>query len=262
MANIDVFYEKVQDILRRGIPHVVVTMVEVKGSAPQDVGAKIVVSEEGIVWGTVGGGKVEAQVIREAQEMLNDVDASNHRFVRWNLQRDIKMTCGGEVCFFFERFLVDVWNICVFGAGHVAQALVPLLCQLNCRVHCIDPRSEWLSKIAKRDNLHLYCIEEPRLAVQHIPKGAFIALMTKGHSTDVPILEEIFGMHEPTYHFPYLGMIGSDTKAFRVKKQLEQAGFLESQIAQIRSPIGLRIGSNDPIEIAISIVAEMIQVRR
>ena len=251
-------YQQAQKLIQEGIPHVVVTLVDVRASAPQDIGAKIIVTQDGIAYGTVGGGKVEAWVIRESQNMLNQPSENQHLFVTWNLQKDVGMTCGGEVRFFFERFCVGVWNICIFGAGHVAQALVPLLCQLPCRVHCVDPRQEWLDKMEDRRNLQKYRIEDPEEAYQIIPEGAFVALMTKGHSTDVPILRRIF---EQKLSLPYLGMIGSDTKAFRVKKQLLNYGIPQEKIDQLRSPIGLKLGSNHPVEIAVSISAEMLKVR-
>ena len=249
-------YRLIQQLLQQGTPHVLVTLIDVQSSAPQDVGAKIVVTQEGLIGGTVGGGKIEAFVITQAQKMLQT--GEKHRFETWNLQTDIGMTCGGVVRFFFESYNVAVWNICVFGAGHVAQALVPLLCQLDCRVYCVDPRQEWLDKFEPRDNLMTYHIEDPEEAIAAIPSGAFVAMMTKGHSTDVPILKKILASG---VEYPYLGMIGSETKAFRVRKELLQAGFSEEQVKMIRSPIGLKLGSNHPVEIAVSVAGEMIMIR-
>ena len=249
-------YELVQQLIKQGIPHVLVTLIDVRSSAPQDIGAKIIITEDGIQGGTVGGGKVEAFVIQQAQEMLRAEE--KHRFETWNLQTDIGMTCGGVVSFFFEAHCVGVWNICVFGAGHVAQALIPLLCKLDCRVHCIDPRPEWLNKLDDKENLTRYCIADPKEAAAVIPAGAFVAMMTKGHSSDVPILKEIFASG---IAYPYLGMIGSATKAFRVRAELMNAGFSRGQVDSIRSPIGLSLGSNHPVEIAISIAGQMISVR-
>lgn len=249
-------YALIQQLIKQGIAHVLVTLTDVRGSAPQDIGAKIVVTEQGIHAGTVGGGKVEALVIQKAQEMLKNEE--QYRFESWNLQKDVKMTCGGEVQFFFEAFCVGVWNICIFGAGHVAQALVPLLCQLDCQVHCVDPRKEWLDRLDAKENLRLYCIENPEEAASIIPSGAFVAMMTKGHSSDVPILKQILGSG---IEYPYVGMIGSKTKAYRVRKELERSGFSKEQVEQIHSPIGLPIGTNHPVEIAVSIVGEMLSVR-
>ena len=249
-------YALIQQLVQQGIPHVLVILTDVKSSAPQDIGAKIIVTEKGIHGGTVGGGKVEALVIQTAQEMLQSEE--KHRFVTWNLQKDVGMTCGGVVSFFFEAYCVGVWNICIFGAGHVAQALVPLLCQLDCRVHCVDPRKEWLDRFTPKDNLVLCQIENPEEAEKIIPSGAFVAMMTKGHSSDVPILKQILASGK---EYPYLGMIGSATKAFRVRKELINFGFTKDQVEAIRSPIGLPIGTNHPVEIAISIVGEMLAVR-
>lgn len=252
----ETLYRSVQKLIESRQPHVLVILVAVKGSAPQDVGAKIIITAQGIHSGTVGGGKVEAKVIEQAQEMLQT--ETKHQLQTWNLQTDVGMTCGGEVRFFFEAFCVDVWDICIFGAGHVAQALIPILCQLPCQVHCIDSRQEWLDRFEAKGNLTLHCISEPEEAAAIIPVGAFVAMMTKGHGTDVPILKKILASG---IQYPYLGMIGSKTKAFRVRKDLLRVGFLEEEIGVIRSPIGLAIGSNHPVEIGISIAAEMLSVR-
>src|SRR5687767_11572314 len=107
----------------------------------------MLVTIEGRVFGTVGGGKIETRAIEEAKSLLTDSAAPKTRFHQWSLEKDIGMTCGGTVRVYFEAFNVTRWNIVVFGAGHVAQALVPLLVQLDCRVTCIDPREEWLSRL-------------------------------------------------------------------------------------------------------------------
>jgi len=93
-------YRLMQQLLQQGTPHVLATLIDVQSSAPQDVGAKIVVTQKGLIAGTVGGGKIEAFVITQAQKMLKT--GEKHRFETWNLQTDIGMICGGVVRFFFE----------------------------------------------------------------------------------------------------------------------------------------------------------------
>ena len=102
------FYKRLQELLEQGIPFVQVTMINVHGSAPQDVGARALITEQGLDYGTVGGGKVEAQAIVTAQGILHSPTQATKQMVTWNLQRDIGMTCGGEVSFFFEAFLYIV----------------------------------------------------------------------------------------------------------------------------------------------------------
>jgi xanthine dehydrogenase accessory factor len=251
------FYEELQSLLSDRISFVLVTLVDLRGSAPQDIGAKILVTKRGLHLGTVGGGKVEAQVIKTANEILNAEDQNIKQLLTWNLQTDIGMTCGGEVSFYFEAYSTRQWTVVIFGAGHVAQALVPLLTKLDCIVHCIDSRRDWLDRFSSKSNLFLHCIEDPKDAIKVIPTTGYVCLMTQGHSTDVPILKCILN----NLQLPYLGMIGSKTKAFRVRKELQEGGFTEEQIAILRSPIGLPIGTNHPTEIAISIAAQLLEVR-
>ena len=249
-------YESIQYCIQSKTPYVLVTLIHVRGSAPQDVGAKMVVTESGLLCGTVGGGKIEATAIHHAQQMM--ANNTEHELCIWNLQKDIGMSCGGEVQLFFDGYLVSPWNICIFGAGHVAQELVPILCKLDAQVTCIDPRSEWLDRLPTALNLRTFCLEDPELSIQKVPNQAYVGMMTQGHSTDVPLLIEL---HRSGRHCSYVGMIGSTVKARRVHTELRKAGVSEDWIQAIHSPIGLSIGSNHPVEIAISIAAELIQSR-
>lgn len=249
-------YQQIQDCIRTKRPHVLVTLIAVRGSAPQDVGAKMLVTTEGLLSGTVGGGKIEATSIRHAQQMM--LDGRQHDFCRWNLQTDIGMTCGGEVQLFFEGYAVSPWQICIFGAGHVAQALIPLLIQLDAQVTCIDERIEWIERLPTALNLQAVCLADPQASIDLVPEGAFVAMMTQGHSTDVPLLK---ALQRSGKVCPYVGMIGSDVKALRVRKELRDAGLPAVWVQKLRSPIGLPIGTNHPVEIAVSITAELLQVR-
>ena len=257
MNEIDL-YAKVQELLESGTPFVLVTLVSIKGSAPQDLGAKAIIGQNGILQGTVGGGKVEAKAIRHAQTILQSPDEEPTQLCTWNLQKDLGMTCGGEASMFFEAHFVQQWNIALFGAGHVIQALVPILCRMKCQIYCVDPRPEWLNKLPNSPNLHTFCIADPKESISVVPTDSFICLITQGHGTDLPILIELLRQHNT---YPYIGMIGSDTKALRVRKALKENGFSPEKIAELRSPIGLPIGTNHQTEIAVSIIAEMLQVR-
>jgi xanthine dehydrogenase accessory factor len=96
----------------------------------------------------VGGGKLEAKAIALAQELLaKNENRKNCQLIKWNLTKDVGMTCGGVVSLVFEVFAGAEWQIAVFGAGHVAQELVPLVTKLDCRAHCVDSRRDWLDKI-------------------------------------------------------------------------------------------------------------------
>jgi xanthine dehydrogenase accessory factor len=180
------------------------------------------------------------------------------RLVEWNLKRDVGMTCGGTVKLFFETYNHSDWRIVIFGAGHVAGAVVECLRPLDCHVTCIDPRTDWLDRIPSRERLRKVRCDEPRSQISELPDDAFVICMTMGHATDRPILEEIFRQNRT---FPFLGVIGSKAKRAVLLKELAAAGIPADRAAAFECPIGLELGTNQPGEIAISVVAQLIQER-
>ena len=161
------FIEKLAELSKSGGPFVSVTMVDAVGSTPQDAGTKMLVDSGGLVFGTVGGGRVENQAIEFAQRMLVDKDSPTSQLVEWNLQRDVGMTCGGVVKLYFEAYNHRAWRIVVFGAGHVAQALVRCLLEMECQVVCIDPRPDWLAKLPQSGKLtKVHTDDMPRIRGQ------------------------------------------------------------------------------------------------
>lgn len=254
------FVERLAALARSGEPFVSVTMVEAVGSTPQDAGSKMLVTAAGISSGTVGGGKVEHKAIEHAKQMLaqSGGEVRANELVEWNLQRDVGMTCGGVVKLYFEAYNHCDWRIVVFGAGHVAGALAACLGQLECQLTCIDPRQEWLDKIADRPQLAKICEADPRSRVAGLSDDSFVLCMTMGHGTDRPILEEIFRQGR---QFPFLGVIGSKAKRGVLQRELLAAGVTQAQFDSIHCPIGLPLGSNQPGEIAVSITAQLILER-
>jgi xanthine dehydrogenase accessory factor len=250
------FVETLNALIASGTPVVSVTVVDVKGSVPNSQGAKMLVTEAGLHSGTVGGGRVESKALDEARSMLH-AGAPSTRFVDWQLNRDVGMTCGGSVKLFFESYNVATWHIVVFGAGHVAQALIPVLLGFDCRVTCFDHRSEWLDRLPTSERLVKTRSREMAAEVKSLPDSAYLVLMTMGHATDFPILAEILR----TKDVPFLGVIGSRAKANVLKKDLLAAGLPDEALDRFHCPIGLPIGSNHPGEIAVSIAAQLIQER-
>jgi xanthine dehydrogenase accessory factor len=251
------FFESLSELMASGTPLVTVTVVDTMGSVPQDRGAKMIVTHDGLHSGTVGGGKIETKAIGEAQKMLRGEIEEKTAFVSWNLNKDVGMTCGGIVKLYFEAFNVARWNIVVFGAGHIAQALTSLLVNLDCRILCIDPRSEWLERLPKSPKLTPMLAPDMRSVVKTLPDDAFVVLMTMGHTTDKPILIETLR----TRTFPYLGVIGSHSKAIVLRRDVAEAGLPDDMQKAFFCPVGLDIGTNHPWEIAVSIVGQMLEVR-
>lgn len=254
------FVERLAELSRSGVPFVCVTMVEARGSTPQNAGTKMLVTADELVSGTVGGGRVEHKAIERARELLRQPvnQTPLTELVEWNLKRDVGMTCGGTVKLFFETYNHSDWRIVVFGAGHVASAVVDCLELLDCRVTCVDPRLEWLSQIRDRPRLRKLQLADPRSLIAELPDDTFVVCMTMGHATDRPILEEIFRRGR---RFPFLGVIGSKAKRAVLVKELTAAGIPADRAEEFRCPIGLDIGTNQPGEIAVSVVAQLIQER-
>lgn len=250
------FLRSAMELEQKCTPYVVVTMIAAKGHVPQDPGAKAIVTEDGLHWGTVGGGKVEAKAILQAQDILRSGKSKPQLFT-WNLQTEIGMSCGGEGIYLFEAFGLGTWKIAVFGAGHIAQAFVPTLLNLPCQVVCLDSRPEWLEKLPSHQNLKKVLAADLAAEVAALRNHDF-TLMTQGHATDLPILERVF-THHP--HAQYIGVIGSDVKGTKLKHELRERGVNEELLNRLRCPMGLDIGSNHPGEIAISIAAELLHVR-
>ncbi|MCU1349902.1 MAG: XdhC, partial [Acidobacteria bacterium] len=181
------FFEALNELMAAEVPLVAVTIVDTAGSVPQDRGAKMIVTAEGLRHGTVGGGKVETKAIAEAQRMLSGELANDTHFVQWNLARDVGMTCGGVVKLYFEAHNAGAWNIVVFGAGHVANALVTMLVHLDCRVTVYDPRPEWIDRLPSSPKLTTVVTPDMPSMVKTLPADAYVILMTMGHTTDKPI---------------------------------------------------------------------------
>lgn len=250
------FLLKLDTLKKQYAELVIVTLVDLKGSAPQERGAKIIVGPEGLLYGTVGGGKVEKKVIEHAQTLFTHKNQTD--FQSWNLQTDIGMTCGGVCSFYFEKWRTKpLWNVAIFGAGHVAQEVVRLLARLECSVICIDPRVEWLEKLPSHPYLTKIHSIDMKTEVAQLPENTFVACMTMGHAFDLPILEEVFKNGQ----FPFVGAIGSESKARTLKQDLLKSGFESQLIETLKCPIGESFGNNTPAEIAISIVSQLINKR-
>ena len=207
--------------------------------------------------GTIGGGKLELAAIDYAKNLLADKDANKTEVVSWNLQSDVKMTCGGVVQLYFEVVQHEQWNIAVFGAGHVSQALIPVLLSLSCHVWCIDSRQEWLDKLSDSASLTKILAEDISKSVSDLPEDAYIVSVTQGHAVDVQVAIKVFESRVP----PFIGIIGSKSKSAAIKKDLKAAGVSEEYIQSIHCPLGLPIGGDIPSEIAISIAGQLLQKR-
>jgi len=250
-------YEQLVALENEGVPFVLVTLVDALGSTPQDASAKMLVTAKGLHSGTVGGGKVEAAALKLASEILAKGDGKP-RFVSWTLKGDVGMTCGGSVKFYFEpHFGPGTWTIAIFGAGHVAQALLPVLTPLPCRITVVDSRPEWLGKLQRAPNVTIVHSGSPESIVPSLPDSTFLLAMTMGHATDRPVLRRALMER----NFPFIGVIGSAAKAEILRSELVADGVPAERALGFHCPVGLDFGTNHPHEIAISIAAQLLSER-
>ncbi len=255
------YVETAAQLVHSHTPFVTTTLVQLDGHVPQDLGAKAIITSSGLHWGTVGGGRLEARAIEHSQQILKaaveEKGSLTPQMIRYDLKQELNMVCGGMATIFYEISMQPRWVIAVFGAGHVAQATVPLLAKLHCQVLCFDPREEWLAKLPTLPNLRAIHSTDLPAMVKTVPQDAFYVVITQGHATDLPVVRAILQRGPQKY----LGVIGSVPKSRTLKGTLLEEGFPRELIDGIICPIGLPIGTNDPNEIAISIAGQLIQVR-
>ncbi len=252
------YAKQLSKLIQEDIPFVSVTIVKTIGSTPQSPGSKMLVTHDGLYWGTIGGSALERRAIEEAQKLL----CSNSRrtiasFVTWSLVKDLGMPCGGIVRLFLETYNMKSWKIVIFGAGHVANAVITLLTKLNCWITCIDQRPQWLAKLPDSPQLTTVRTENMASVATALERDSFVLVLTSGYETDAAILLELLKGGP----FPYIGVIGGQAKAVRLKQDVQNAGLSKSSQHSFFCPAGLNLGTKDPEEIAISIVAQLIQMR-
>jgi xanthine dehydrogenase accessory factor len=239
-----------------GTPYAVVTIVQIDAHVPQEVGAKMIVVDKGLHCGTIGGGKIEAKGINLALEALT-LDTPQPSLHRINLNQDLGMVCGGVATLFIECSKQAHWNVAVYGAGHVGQALVRLLQTLSCQIYCVDVREEWLSKLPEHPRLKKILAAAMKDVPPTLPKNTYHVIATQGHAFDLEVVREVLKMSD----VPYIGVIGSKVKARTIRATLMSEGYPESDTQRFHCPMGLAFGNNTPAEIAVSITAQLLQTR-
>ncbi len=250
---------QVEALLSEPAAFCLATIVDGRGSIPQIVGARALFTGDGLVYGTVGGGRLEELCKETAAGLLAGDQCVRNRFERLNLARDVGMTCAGEVSVFFEVHRPDLqWDVVVFGAGHVAQKLCRFLIELDCRVACIDNRPEWLARLPRCENLEIVQVASHAHGVDRIKPHSMVIVMTMGHATDVPILQAIASARS---RVPFIGVIGSKSKAQILKRELLRGGLAADFVDSIVCPVGEKLGNNTPGEIAVGIVSQLVRVR-
>lgn len=251
------FYRKVARLLRSGRVLAIATLCSSQGSTPRSPGSKMIVTDLGETVFSIGGGAFEALVIEDAKEAIRTGHGLEKEY-RFTEQGDgaVGMVCGGSV-----RVLLEVVRppvpLLIFGGGHVGRELARMCVRLDFDVTVVDDRPEYLEPHRFPEGIRTLRVEHDFSAgLPEIPPGAYVAVVTRCHRTDLAALCHAVGRGAA-----YVGLIGSRRKIATVLARAGQNGAPGESLAEVRAPIGLPIGAETPEEIAVSIAAEMITVR-
>jgi len=251
-------YEEIVKLRQQGRRGAVATIVNVRGSIPSFKTAKMLVRDDGSICGTIGGGCVEADVWQAAREVM---ESEKPRTLSFNLNQNPKydtgLVCGGTLDIFIEPILPPAL-LYIFGAGHIAASLYKIANDAGFDVMVVDDREAY----ANRDRFPAaqeVIAEDFEKAMKrlHPSESSYIVIVTRGHRDDMRCLRWAVQTRAR-----YIGMIGSKRKTIAIFKELTAEGIPANLFERVNAPVGLDIGAVTPEEIAVSITAELISVRR
>lgn len=250
-------YRALLEAQEKGLAAALATVIRTQGSMPRHVGSKMLVWPDGRIVGTVGGGAMEARVIRDSQAAIADGLAHIVTYSLNNLDAGDPGVCGGTVDIFVEPLLTRP-TLLVIGCGHVGKALAELGKWLNFRVIVSDDRPDYCNP-QHIPNMDGYIVAAPSALAENVELGpqSYVAAVTRGMPVDVELFPALLQAN-----IPYLGLIGSRRRWALTAKALAAQGFTRDQLARVHSPIGLELNAETPQEIALSVMAEIIMLRR
>jgi xanthine dehydrogenase accessory factor len=251
-------YEEIAKLRKEGRKAALATIIQVQGSIPSYESSKILIRDDGSIVGTVGGGCVEAEVWSVAQDVMREEKPRRLHFnLNQNPDYDQGLVCGGSLDIFVEPILATP-TLVLFGGGHVSLYVSKVANLAGFETVIVDDRQAFANKerFPEAAETHAGPWEEsfPQLKINEF---TYIVIATRGHKGDLACLR--WAITTPAR---YVGMVGSKRKLIEFFKVLESEGVPPERLESVRSPVGLDIGALTPQEIAVSVVAEMIAVRR
>lgn len=250
-------YNDIQTALRHGERVVVATVVKTVGAAPCGVGSKMLVRPDNTPSGSFGGPQTDGKVMQAALQAIRD----GHSFLT-HVHLDADQgeavgSCGATLEVFFELLRPEP-RLIIAGAGYVAQALAKLANNLDFRIVVVDDRRDLADPQIFGDKVQLTFGDIPTTIKALEPDaGSWIVIVTRGHHLDKDALQAALATDAT-----YIGMIGSPSKVKHIFKDLQKEGVSRERLAQVHAPIGLDLGAETPDEIALSIAAEMLMLRK
>jgi xanthine dehydrogenase accessory factor len=245
--------------LQAGQRAALLTVVRSVGSTPRHSGAKMLLRQDGTVVGTIGGGTLEERAIRDAQDVLKTGRSTLKSYEFGGKTDESVGLCGGSVDVSIEA-LVPPTRLVIIGAGHIAQPLAAMAGMVGMDVIVVDDRPEWASpeRFPKAKAVHIVAYDRASETLAPLPvditPSTAVVLATWGW--DEPALRQV--ITTPAF---YIGLVASRRKLKLIFDSLSKGGIDPALIARVHSPAGLDLGAENPGEIALSIMAEILAVR-
>lgn len=246
-------YNKISELKKQNIRSALCVVVSTSGSTPRKSGSKMLVLEDGKIFGTIGGGTIEFKIISDA---IDSIKQNETKFLHYSLDDDLGMHCGGEVDVYIEP-LMSLNKLYVFGSGHVGRIFAKFAADVDFDVTVFDNRENvlggWDLKEVK------YVCKDYLNAIEDLTfdEKTYIVIATPNHRFDEQILAVC--AKKPS---AYIGMMGSAQKVGLTRKRfLEEKILTKEELDRINMPIGMDFPVETPAEIAISILAKIIVVR-
>lgn len=236
-------------------PVALVTVTKCLGSTPCVVGSRMIITNNKELYGTIGGGKLEFLATDEAMNALRE-----NRIIEssYTLGPEFEQCCGGKV-----EFMIEPMNqspeLFLFGAGHIGCEIVKILVDTPFAVNLIDSRQDWFKTLVIDDSINCCQVNVDDFKtfrdVVKWGKNSYVLVLTHDHSIDFEIIA--MALQNET---KFLGLIGSKTKRVRFNNMLIKEMNIEEGMSNVVCPIGLQVGGDTPKEIAISVVAQLLEV--
>jgi xanthine dehydrogenase accessory factor len=251
-------YEEIVKLQREGHRGALATIVNVRGSVPSFKTAKMLVRDDGSISGTIGGGCVEAEVWQMAREVMANEKSCTLSFdLNQDPKYDTGLVCGGTLKIFIEPILPPAL-LYIFGAGHVAYGLYKIAKNSGFDVVVADDREAYANRERFPEARQVITEDFDHILAGLTPhESSYIVIVTRGHHDDMRILR--WAVQTQAH---YVGMVGSKRKAISIFRELTREGLKPELFDRVHSPVGVDIGAITPEEIAVSIMAEIIAIRR
>ena len=251
MGSLIPIFTKATELLQSGENIVMVTVFDVKGNTPARKGAKMIIRTGDRPVGTIGGGALETHAQTVGAELFK---TQEYKVETYDLGQ-LGMKCGGSVQLIYE-FMEGTENFVLFGGGHVASALAPILESLGFRAIVMDNRESIIQTHEQTGRTAILCSYEDITPCSEYFSSGYVFIATHGHAFDTVVLEQVLRSESS---FKYAGMIGSKSKVTAAFNALKEKGL--NIPSYVYAPVGLDLGGDTPAEIAVSIASEIISLR-